>query len=90
MKITKLAFLAQNSGGILGGGQANFSSSGGGGIPQVPSTRGSPAEKLALAKVEKVLLLQRNHKKVTFLLIYQIWAFKKRIFKNYHRSNSYT
>ena len=33
------------------------------------------AERLALAKVEKALLLQRNDKKVTLLLIYHISGF---------------
>ena len=40
-------------------------------------------ERLVSAKVEKVLSLQRNHKKVTLLLIYHILAFKKSILKNY-------
>ena len=33
------------------------------------------AERLASAKVEKALLLQRNDKKVTLLLIYHYLAF---------------
>ena len=35
----------------------------------------SYTERLALAKVEKVLSLQRNDKKVTLLLIYDISGF---------------
>ena len=41
----------------------------------------SSLERLASAKVEKVLSLHRNHKKVTLLLIYL--AFKESILKNY-------
>ena len=40
-------------------------------------------ERLALAKVEKVLSLQRNDKKVALLLIYHISGFKESILKNY-------
>ena len=43
----------------------------------------SYTERLAPSKVEKVLSLQRNDKKVTLLLIYHIFAFKKSILKNY-------
>ena len=37
----------------------------------------------ASPKVQKVLLLQRNDKKVTLLLIYHISGFKKNILQNY-------
>ena len=44
MKITKLAFLGQNSGGDMeGGGQANFSGSGRGSPPVPPPTKENPA-----------------------------------------------
>ena len=40
-------------------------------------------ERLASAKVEKVLSLQRNDKKVTLLLIYDVSGFKESVLKNY-------
>ena len=46
----------------------------------------SYTERLASAKVEKVLGLQRNSKKVTLLPIYHINGIKKRILKNYHKT----
>ena len=35
------------------------------------------AERLASAKIEKVLWLQENDKKVTMLLIYHVWLLRK-------------
>ena len=61
MKITKSAFLGQNSGGDMGGGQTNFSGSEGG-IPPVPPVPPPLGETLTL----EGLLKQCNRRAVSY------------------------